>query len=257
MKKYVLAIFVVITSLLLPKAAFASCAVKPTIEDAAKGASVVFVGTVTKITSAQTASAAYSIMAKKPKWERYDEKVDVVTFSVSEAFKGVSNETIDITIGADGFAGYKFEGGTWLKEGQTYLVYAYKRLPAGAVPDLDEKDYDKDIAAELRAINKAFPKKLAAEINEFNSKVSPYESNVCMRTTNISNATEELEQIHKMFPEAKRFSTQADAQQINGREAETATFLSRRLLNSELTSGGFRPRHLNRCAASLKMKQSK
>ncbi len=115
MKNYILTIFVVITFLLLPKAAFASCAVKPSVEDAAKSASVVFIGTVTKITPAQEASAAYSIMAKKPKWERYDRKVDVVTFSVSEAFKGVSSETIDITTGADGFAGYKFEGGTWLK----------------------------------------------------------------------------------------------------------------------------------------------
>ncbi len=230
MRNYFLAVFIIITSLFFSKAAFASCAEKPSVEVAAKGASVIFIGTVTKITPAQTASAAYSIMAKNPKWERYDEKVDVVTFSVSEAFKGVSSETIDITTGADGFAGYKFEGGTWLKEGQTYLVYAYNRLPAGAVPDdLNEENYDKEVAAELRAINKSFPKKLAAEINEFNSKVSPYESNVCMRTTNISNATEELEQIRKVFPEAKRFSTQANAQQINGREAETATFFQRLL----------------------------
>ena len=227
MKNYFLAVFTLITSLLLPNTAFASCSVKPSIEESAKSSSVVFVGTVTKITPAQTASATYSIMAKNPKWERYDEKVDVVIFSVSEAFKGVLSETIDITTGADGFAGYKFEGGTWLKVGQTYLVYAYKRSSAGAVPNLNEDEYEKGIAAELRAIHKAFPKKLAAEIDEFNSKVSPYESNVCMRTTNIGNGTEELEQIRKMFPEAKRFSTQTDAQQFNGREAETATFLQR------------------------------
>lgn len=227
MRNYTLAVFILAAWLLFSNVAFASCADKPTIEDAAKGASVIFVGTVTKITSAKTASASYSIMAKKPKWERYDERVDVVTFSVSEAFKGVANETIDIATGADGFAGYKFEGGTWLKAGQTYLVYVYKRLPADTVPNLNEEDYDKGIAAELRAINKAFPKKLAAEINEFNSKISPYESNVCMRTTNISNATEELKQIRKIFPEAKHFSTQADNQQINEREAETGTFFQR------------------------------
>ncbi|HLM60761.1 MAG TPA: hypothetical protein VK308_08155 [Pyrinomonadaceae bacterium] len=249
MRNYFLTVLLIITLLLSSEVAFGSCAVKPSIEVAAKGASIVFIGTVTKITPAQKAGATYSIMAKKPKWERRDEKVDVVTFSVSEAFKGVSSETIDVTTGADGFAGYKFEGGTWLKEGQTYLVYAYERSSSGAVPDFDEDEYEKGIAAELRAIHKAFPKKLATEIDEFNSKISPYESNVCMRTTNIGNATEELEQIRKMFPEAKRFSTQAGAQQINGAEAETATFLSR-LLSLGLREAGFRPAHLNRSTSS-------
>ena len=41
------------------------------------------------------------------------------------------------------------------------------------------------------------------------------------------------------------------AQQINGREGETATLLSRNLLNSELCAGGFAPRHLNRSTASF------
>ena len=169
-------------------------------------------------------------MAKKPKWEKDFGKVDLVTFSVSEAFKGVSSETIEVATSAEGDAGYTFEGGTWLKEGQTYLVYAYKRESQDAIPDdLTEENYDKEIAAELRAIHKSFPKKLAAEINEFNSKISPYSAGVCGRTTHISNATEELEQIRKKFPGAKRFSTQADAQQFNGREAETATFFQRLL----------------------------
>ena len=37
-----------------------------------------------------------------------------------------------------------------------------------------------------------------------------------------------------------------DAQQINGREGETATFLKRFFFNSELCVFGFAPRHLNR-----------
>ncbi len=37
----------------------------------------------------------------------------------------------------------------------------------------------------------------------------------------------------------------------NGREGETATFLSRCSLNSELREFGFAPRHLNRYAANL------
>ena len=40
-----------------------------------------------------------------------------------------------------------------------------------------------------------------------------------------------------------------DAQQINGREGETATLLSRFLVNLNLRGGGFAPRHLNRWTA--------
>ena len=229
MKNYFLTIFILIALLLLPKATLASCMVKPSVEDEAKRANLVFVGTVTKITPAQIASAGYPLNGKKVKWEKYLHKTDVATFAVSEAFKGVSSETIEIATSADGDAGYKFEGGAWLKEGQTYLIYAYKREPAGTVDDdLTEENYG-DVAAELRKIQESFPKKLAAEINEFNSKISSYSAGVCGRTTHISNATEELEQIRKMFPEAKRFSTQADAQQIIGREGETATFFQRLL----------------------------
>jgi hypothetical protein len=42
------------------------------------------------------------------------------------------------------------------------------------------------------------------------------------------------------------FLTRCCAQQINGREAETATLLSRCPSNSSGLGGGFRPRHLNR-----------
>ena len=226
MKNYLLTVFILVALLLLPKAAFGSCMVKATVEDEAKRASLIFTGTVTKITPAQIASAGYLMNRKKIKWEKYFHKTDAVTFTVSEAFKGVSSETIEIATSADGDAGYKFEGGTWLKEGQTYLVYASKRQPAGTVDDDLTKENYGDVAAELRKIQESFPKDLAAEINEFNSKVSPYSAGVCGRTTHISNATEELEQFRKMFPEAKRFSTQANAQQFIGREGETATLLS-------------------------------
>ena len=42
-------------------------------------------------------------------------------------------------------------------------------------------------------------------------------------------------------------------QQINGREGETATFLSRFSVKSNGLGSGFAPRHLNRYVASLKM----
>ncbi|MDQ6789039.1 MAG: hypothetical protein M3033_19725 [Acidobacteriota bacterium] len=41
-------------------------------------------------------------------------------------------------------------------------------------------------------------------------------------------------------------SMQGATQQINGREGETATFLSTGLVNSVLRVAGFAPRHLSR-----------
>lgn len=189
--------------LMLPVKASPSCGVKPSVEAAAKSASVVFIGTVTGITSAEKAGATYSIMDKYPKWQKRVEKVDLVTFSVKESFKGVSTETIEITTGADGFAGYRFEGGTWLKIGQTYLVYTHTRTPAGYRPqDLSEENYGKDIAKELRAIHRSFPPMLALEINEFNKNISPLEANVCGRTANVVDAAEEIDQIRRIFKPA-------------------------------------------------------
>ncbi len=46
------------------------------------------------------------------------------------------------------------------------------------------------------------------------------------------------------------FCNQRNAQQIIGREGETATLLKRSLVNSELRVAGFAPRHLRRWAAN-------
>ena len=43
------------------------------------------------------------------------------------------------------------------------------------------------------------------------------------------------------------------AEQINGREGETATLYERRLLNPKLRAAGFAPRHLSRYVASLEI----
>ena len=44
----------------------------------------------------------------------------------------------------------------------------------------------------------------------------------------------------------KTFCKLTHAEQFNGREGETATFLSRPLVNSELRGFGFAPRQFNR-----------
>jgi hypothetical protein len=218
--------FVLLMILLFPKVAFGSCSVTPSVEDEAKEADLIFAGTVTKLTPAQLASAGYPLNRKKVKWEKHFFKTDIALFTVTELFKGDLGETAEIATSADGEAGYKFEGGTWLKVGQTYLVYSRKRQLAGTVDDdLTEENYGA-VAAELKKIQESFPKTLAAEINEFNSKVSPFSAGVCGRTKHVSGATEELRQLRVIFPNAKRLSVEGDTRKIGAPEAETGTFLS-------------------------------
>jgi len=50
---------------------------------------------------------------------------------------------------------------------------------------------------------------------------------------------------------SKCFPSRRAVQQINGREGETATFLLGLSVTFSLREGGFAPRHLSRCAASL------
>src|SRR5215211_7775275 len=118
MRNYLLSVLIFISLLASSKAALASCSVPNSVKKEAETAAVIFVGRAKKITPAQLAEADL-IDSKNPKWKKRFIKTDVVTFSVIEAFKGVSEETIEIATSAEGDANIKFEGGTWLKEGQT------------------------------------------------------------------------------------------------------------------------------------------
>lgn len=188
---------------------FGSCAVKPSVKAAAEASNLVFVGKVTKITSAQLVSASYPLRGKKASWEKYFYKTDIASFKVTQVFKGDLGETVEIATSADGDAGYKFEGGTWLKEGETYLVYAYKRKLAGTV-DTDWTGYSKDVARELKQMQESFPRTLAAEINEINSKLTPYSTGICGRTGKVGQEKEELDELHRIFPQTDRMKTNSE-----------------------------------------------
>ncbi len=181
----------------------ASCAVKPSVRAAAEESALVFIGKVTKITPAQLASAGYPVTVREKRWKKYLYKTDIATFEVTQAFKGVEGQTIDIATSADGDAGYKFEGGTWLKVGESYVVYAEKRKLAGTV-DTDWTGYDESIARELKKIQETFPADLAAEINEINSKITPYSAGVCGRTIDVNESKEELDELFRIFPNTKK-----------------------------------------------------
>jgi len=214
MKIFFPSILILISLLCSSKTAFASCAAPSSVKEEAKTAALVFIGKAIKITPSQLADG--ELVSNKPfKWKKHFRRTDVVTFKVIEAFKGVSSETIDIATSAEGDANYKFEGGTWLKEGQTYLVYANKIIPAGTLDKFDE-NYSPAVRAEFRRTQKSFPKDLAAEINEYNNKISAFYASVCGRTAGIEKATEEVRQIRKMFPQSKTFNTSAN--EISGNQ---------------------------------------
>jgi hypothetical protein len=201
--------------LLISSDVSASCMVKPSVEVAARESVLVFTGKVTKITPAQLASADHLLKGKKSTWEKHFYKTDIVSFDVTEIFKGTPGETIEIATSADGDAGYKFEGGTWLREGESYFVYANERRPAGTV-DTDWTGYGKAVARELKKIQESFPKELAAEINDFNSKLTPYSADICGRTRTVNESKEDLDELHRIFPNTKRLRPSAnDAQVFN------------------------------------------
>ncbi len=187
--------------------------VKPTVEAAARESALVFVGKVTKITPAQLASAS-PLNRKKARWEKYFSRTDIATFEVTQVFKGVLNNTVEIATSADGDAGYKFEGGSWLKEGESYLVYAHRIQPAGTV-DTDWTGYDKGVARELKKIQESFPKELAAEINEINSKLTPYSASICGRTQRVNESKEELDELYRIFPNTKRINQSASEPRLS------------------------------------------
>ncbi len=54
-----------------------------------------------------------------------------------------------------------------------------------------------------------------------------------------------------VFYQTQAFENNGAAQQFNGREAETATLFGTSSVTFYVVAGGFRPRHLSRCAASL------
>ena len=193
MKGKLLAICLIPAWLLFPRVGVASCAVTPSPAEELKRSAVVFLGKAVKIAPAKVAYAR-RLAPSGLKWEKAFTETDLVTFEVVDMFKGTSTNMIEIATSTEGDAGYTFGGGTWLREGMTYLVYAYKRRLEGTV-DNDWTGYSKGVAAELRRIQRSVPKDLAAEVNEFNSLISPYYASICGRTKSIDQVSDELQQL--------------------------------------------------------------
>ncbi|HYY94847.1 MAG TPA: hypothetical protein VE713_10040 [Pyrinomonadaceae bacterium] len=162
------------------------------MEGAFVTADIVFVGKVIKITPAKEAMATLLMkesgtleLLKTPRWEKYVEKARRVTLEVSEPFKGVAGKTVElVTAVYDG-------GGTCgvpFKKGESYLVYAYKRPPS--LSENEAKLSKESWSQEIR---------LKAEVDNFNERLPPFETNTCTRTRHSRWTKKDINEIHRII----------------------------------------------------------
>ena len=96
-------------------------------------ADVVFIGKVIKNRSAKESRPVMVMkesdtleLVKDPKWEQSFDKVQRVTLEVTEAFKGVTGNTVELVTNVYNGGG---SCGVHFKVGESYLVYAHRRQP--------------------------------------------------------------------------------------------------------------------------------
>ena len=158
-----------------------SCVPSSTVDKEFSKASAVFVGTVMKMTSAKRASAWMPLSAEGAgQWERIEQGVTIISFSVQETFKGEKNSTIEV-VDSWSSCSYPFT------EGQSYLVYAFERL-----------DARKQYAGER------LPQSLIKAIDDSNRDLSRLETTLCTRNEKLNNAQEEVTALRKIAERLKQ-----------------------------------------------------
>ncbi len=173
--------------------AAAACLCKVmTAESAFYGANVVFVGKVIRVKTAKEASVSLIVkrsgaaeMLKTPVWEKSLGSVRIATLEVSDAFKGVTDKTIEVSTSVydgGGTCGVNF------KVGETYLVYAYNRMP--------ELTADQ---AKLPRATRTKEIQFKAAADKFNEHLPLLETGICSRTRQTRWAQEDLDTIHSIL----------------------------------------------------------
>ncbi len=160
-------------------------------EVALAGADVVFVGKVVKITRAKEASVGLVMkesgtleLLKNPRWEKSVDKVQRVILEVTESFKGVSAKTVEVitdVYNGGGSCGVNF------KEGESYLVYAYKRHPL--LSETEAKFPKESWTQEIQ---------LKSEADRFNEKLPLLATNICTRTERLRLVKDEVDKIRTL-----------------------------------------------------------
>jgi hypothetical protein len=192
MKRLLIAVCAAGLILNLPLVVTACLCGERNAEGAFLGADIVFVGRVTKIARAKEASVGLLMkesgtpeILKVPRWEKSVYGSQIVTLEISEAFKGATNQTIDILT-----AVYHHGAtcGVNFKMGENYLVYAYNRrreLSADQAK-LPRDEWTKEI-------------QLKADADKFNGRLPGLETNICARTEHMRWANEDVDLIRRIL----------------------------------------------------------
>src|SRR5678816_646584 len=114
-------------------------------------------------------------LLKEPRWEKSTYGARIVSFEILEAFKGTTNQTIDLVTAV---YDHGATCGVNFKPGETYLVYASDRRRELST---DQANVPKDQwTKEIQ---------LKAEADQFNKALPALTTSICDRTRHIRWAT--------------------------------------------------------------------
>ena len=153
---------------------------------------IVFIGKVTKIKHAKEATVGLLMkesgtleLLKEPRWEKSTYGARIVSFEILEAFKGTTNQTIDLVTAV---YDHGATCGVNFKPGETYLVYASDRRRELST---DQANAPKDQwTKEIQ---------LKAEADQFNKALPALTTSICDRTRHIRWAKDDVDAIRRIL----------------------------------------------------------
>jgi hypothetical protein len=153
----------------------------------------VFIGKVSKITTAKEASVGYSMqmmpgklkLGENGKWEKSFDKIQNVTLEIIEPLKGVTEKTFVLSTAAYNGGG---SCGVPFTIGEAFLVFARKTQPM----------LTKDEAAQPKD-NWTLDMRLKAEADKFNGQLPLYATDICARTERLRFMKQELSEIRSFI----------------------------------------------------------
>lgn len=192
MKRLLLSIRTLGVLLALPIAAVACMCSYMDSPDAFESAKVVFVGKVTKIVRTKEASIGLLMkesgtleLLKKPRWEKSTYGAQIVTLEIREAFKGTTNQTIDVVTAV---YDHGATCGVNFTVGENYLVYAYDRRRELSTEQVKvpRNEWTKEI-------------KLKSDADKFNARLPDFDTSICARTERIRFAADDVDIIRRVL----------------------------------------------------------
>src|SRR5215831_173915 len=163
-------------------------------QEAFLDAKLVFAGKVTTVAAGKEARVTYRFLTTSVSgrleflnevlWEKSVEPVQIVTLEITDPFKGMAGETVDVTT-----AVYNGGGtcGVDFKVNETYLVYAYERRR-----ELTAEPSNVPGARWTKEI------KLKSQADKFNQRLPLLVTNVCVRTERMQWAGEDVGILHRI-----------------------------------------------------------